>query len=139
MKLQSTLKKLGVSAVCVLALSAIAFANGEEFFENEGGETVLYFFGHIKDSKGKVLDNTLLTVAAKNVGMNFPFKNDAPGHFRSPDVGKAIQGLGKKVDPAQIEIKVSKAGYKLVSATKVPNKLGAIQIEVVMDPDASAK
>lgn len=135
MKLQSMLKKIAVCSACVLTLSAIAFANGEEFFESEGGETVLYYFGHIKDTKGKVLDNTLLTIAAKNVGMNFPFKNDAPGHFRSPDVGKAIQGLGKKVDPAQIDIKVTKAGYKLVSATKVPNKLGAIQIEVVLDPE----
>ena len=67
--------------------------------------------------------------------MNFPFRNDAPGHFRSPDIGKAIQGLGKTVDPAQIEITITKAGYKVVRAPKIPNKLGAVQLDdFVLDP-----
>ena len=129
-----------VAAICaavLLTLSGVAWANGEEFFEDETGKPQLYYFGHVKDSHGKSLDNVLLTVSVKNVGMNFPFKNDAPGHFRSPDVGKAVQGLGKKIELGQIDVKVAKPGYKLTRAVKVPNKLGAVLLEFVMDPDTA--
>ena len=66
-------------------------------------------------------------------------RNDAPGHFRSPYVGKAIKGLGKEIDPADIEITVTKPGYKQVLPTKtaVPNRAaGAVQVEFVMEPAA---
>jgi hypothetical protein len=114
----------------------VVSANGVEFFNAQvDGPTVLYYAGHVKDSQGNVVDKVMVTITAKNVGMNFPFRNDSPGHFRSPDIGKAIKGLGKEVDPAQIEITLSKPGYKVVKAPKVPNKLGAIQLEnFVMDP-----
>jgi hypothetical protein len=126
---------VGIAALG-LATSARLYANGAEFFEAENdGKVVLYYSGQVKDSKGNVLDKLMVTIAAKNVGMNFPFRNDSPGHFRSPDIGKAIQGLGKQVDPAQIEIKITKPGYKMVRAPKVPTKLGAVQLEnFVLDP-----
>ncbi len=128
-------------AVFAACASASALANGVEFFNAQNdGPAVLYYFGHVKDSSGNVLDKLMITVSAKNVGMNFPFRNDSPGHFRSPDVGRAIQGLGKAIDPAQIEITITKAGYKMVSAPKVPNKLGAVQIDnIVMEPVAAGK
>jgi len=48
--------------------------------------------------------------------------------------------LGKTVDPAQIEVTITKAGYKMVSAPKIPNKLGAVQLEnVVMEPVPATK
>jgi hypothetical protein len=111
-------------------------ANGAEFFEAENdGTIVLYYFGHVKDSKGNVLDKLMVTITAKNVKMTFPFRNDSPGHFRSPDIGKAIQGLGKTVDPSQIDITVTKDGYKVVKAPKIPNKMGAVLLEnFVLDP-----
>lgn len=111
-------------------------ANGAEFFEAENdGKVVLYYFGNVKDSKGNVLDKLMVTISAKNVGLTFPFRNDSPGHFRSTDVGKAIQGLGKTVDPTQIEITVTKPGYKVVKAPRIPSKLGAVQLEnFVLDP-----
>jgi hypothetical protein len=116
--------------------SAYAWANGAEFFEAENdGKVVLYYSGQVKDSSGNVLDKLTVTISAKNVGMNFPFRNDAPGHFRSPDIGKGIQALGKTIDPSQIEIKITKAGYKTVKAPKIPNKLGAVQLDnFVLDP-----
>ncbi len=128
-------------AVFVAFASASALANEVEFFNAQNdGPAVLYYFGHVKDSNGNVLDKLMITVSAKNVGMNFPFRNDSPGHFRSPDVGRAIQGLGKTIDPAQIEVTITKAGYKMVSAPKVPNKLGAVQLDnIVMEPVAAAK
>jgi hypothetical protein len=132
------IRLLGVLALA-LAVSVPVLANGVEFFNAQNdGPAILYYFGHVKDTKGNVLDKLMVTVTAKNVNMNFPFRNDSPGHFRSPDIGKAIKGLGQDVDPAQIEITIRKAGYKMVSAPKVPNKLGAVQLDnIVMEPVAA--
>ena len=99
---------LAVLALAALGSSRVVRANGAEFFEAENdGKVVLYYFGNVKDSKGNVLDKVMVTVTAKNAGLTFPFRNDSPGHFRSPDIGRSIEGAGKAVDPAQIEITVS--------------------------------
>jgi hypothetical protein len=144
MRLQSRLVRLFAVVialgVAIPALPRVAWANGEEFFHDDDGFD-LYYFGHIKDKSGKALDGVTIIVTAKNLGMRFPVRNDAPGHFRSPDVGKAIKGLGKQVDPAQLEITVTKPGYKQVTPAKltVPSKAtGAVQVEFVMEPDAAA-
>jgi hypothetical protein len=127
---------VAVAVLGTLGTSALVRANGAEFFEAENdGKVVLYYSGQVKDSKGTVLDKVIVTISVKNVGMNFPFRNDAPGHYRSTDIGKAIQGVGKPIDPSQIEIKITKAGYKTVKAPKIPNKLGAVQLDTyVLDP-----
>jgi hypothetical protein len=140
MKFRSGLAILGIVALSLIGGRAV-FANGAEFFAAQNdGPPVLYYFGNIKDSQGNVLDKLMVTITIKNVGMNVPFRNDAPGHFRSPDIGKALKGLGKAVDPAQIEIKITKAGYKMVKAPAIPNKLGAVQLDqVVLEPDPAAK
>jgi hypothetical protein len=131
---------LGVT-VFGAAASGIVRANGAEFFDaQQDGPPVLYYFGNVKDSAGNVLDKLMITISVKNAGMNVPFRNDAPGHFRSPDIGKALKGIGKPIDPAQIEIKISKPGYKMVKAPAIPNKLGAVQLDqVVMQADPAAK
>ena len=105
MKLGAAPFKYLAIAVFATFASVSALANGVEFFNAQtDGPPVLYYFGHVKDASGNVIDKLMITVSAKNVGMNFPFRNDSPGHFRSPDVGRAIQGLGKTVDPSQIEV-----------------------------------
>jgi hypothetical protein len=38
------------------------------------------------------------------------------------------------VDPAQIDITIAKPGYKIVRAPKIPTKLGAVQLDFVLDP-----
>ena len=131
----TTIRFLAISVIALFA-SAAVLANGVEFFNAQNdGPAVLYYFGHVKDTNGQILDKILVTVSAKNVGMNFPFRNDSPGHFRSPDIGRAIQGLGKTIDTNQIEVTITKSGYKMVSAPKIPNKLGAVQLDnIVMEP-----
>jgi hypothetical protein len=128
-------KMLGLFVIGLCTIAVVA-ANGVEFFNAQAdGPTVLYYSGYVKDSKGNVIDKVMITISAKNVGMNFPFRNDSLGHFRSPDIGKAIQGLGKTVDPSQIEVTITKAGYKLVSSPKIPNKRGAVQLDTfVIEP-----
>ena len=141
MKFRTSLATIVGIVALGLATSAAVLANGAEFFAaQQDGPPVLYYFGNVKDSSGNVLDKLMITISVKNAGMNVPFRNDAPGHFRSPDIGKALKGLGKPVDPAQIEVKIVKAGYKIVKAPAVPNKLGAVQLDLfVMDPDPAAK
>jgi hypothetical protein len=128
---------LGIAAVAI-STASILRANGAEFFEAENdGRVVLYYFGSIKDSKGAPVDKVMVTITARNVpGGTYPFRNDSPGHFRSPDIGKAIEGMQKKVDPAQIEITVTKDGYKITRAPKIPvDKTGAVQLDgFVLDP-----
>src|SRR5689334_22522733 len=136
MSLRSVLR-YGVAILACGALSTgLALANGEEFFGSKDTKLDLYYFGHIKDTSGKVLDNAVVTVIAKNVNMKFPFRNDAPGHFRSPDIGKAIKGLGKTIDPAQMEIVVLKKGYRLAAPVKVPNKAegGIGPLDLILEP-----
>ena len=136
MALQRRVVRLIMVAALGLGMSGIAWANGEEFFHSNGALD-LYYFGHIKDRNGKVLDGVTVTVSAKTLGMKIPVRNDSPGHFRTPDVGKAIKGLGKKFDPTQLEITVSKPGYRQVapSTQRVPAKIkGAVQVEFVMEP-----
>ena len=124
-----------VVLVCTL-FASLAWANGEEFFGNKNTKMDMYYFGHLKDTDGKVLDNAVVTVVAKNVNTKFPFRNDSPGHFRSPDIGKAIKGLGKSVDPSQIEIVVLKKGYVMAAPVPLPNKAegGIGPLEIVMKP-----
>ena len=139
MTMQRSARRAIAVAVFVLLGTGMAWANGEEFFGSKDDVLDMYYFGSIKDPSGKVLDNAVVTVVAKNINMKFPFRNDAPGHFRSPDIGKAIKGLGKTVDPAQIEIMVVKKGYVLAAPIKVPLKSdgGIGPLNVVLAPAAA--
>lgn len=130
---------LGAAAIVVSGAGTFVRSNGAEFFEAENdGKIVLYYFGNIKDSKGNPLDKVTVTIVAGD--LTFPFRNDQPGHFRSIDVGKSIEAAGKKVDPAQVKISVSKPGYKMVTAPKIPNKMGSVQIDtIILEPVAGAK
>jgi hypothetical protein len=123
-----------------LLTAGVAWANGEEFFGTKDTKLDMYYFGHIKDTDGKVLDNAVVTVVAKNLNMKFPFRNDAPGHFRSPDIGKAIKGLGKAIDPAQMEITIVKKGYVMASPVKLPIQAegGIGPIDFILKPAPTA-
>jgi len=59
-------------AVMGLALAGTAWANGEEFFSTGDTKLDFYYFGHIKDTDGTILDNAVVTVTAKNVPIKFP-------------------------------------------------------------------
>lgn len=139
---------VGAAALVAFSASVLVRANGAEFFEAENdGKVVLFYFGNIRDGKGNPIalgtdakDKLLVTITAKNAGLTFPFRGDQPGHFRSIDIGKAIEAAGQKVDPAQIEITITKPGYRIVSAPKVPNKMGPVQLDAfVLEPVAGAK
>jgi hypothetical protein len=134
---RSLTKYLRNASIGFLAVSGLALANGDEFFQPAGnGKVDLVYFGQIKDMDGHVLDKALVTLSAKRAGLTLPFMNDVAGHYRSPDIGAAIKDLGEKVDPSQIEIICDVPGYKQIkpAGTGVPGKnSGAIEIDFVME------
>lgn len=114
-----------------------ARANGGEFFlpAPENGHVDLVYFGRIKDTEGNYLDGAELEVHVDGVGMTFPFDNDAPGHYRSPDIGAQIKDAGEVVDPSKITISIKKKGYKQVkpATNAVPQKAsGTHEIDFVL-------
>ena len=136
MKMRFTMA--AVAATLMLGVSASTLrANGMEFFDAEqDGEVLLYYFGNVRDSQGKPVENFRVEVKPKNVeGYRALFRNDTPGHYRSPDIGKAIKSLGKPVDPRFIEVTIIKDGYKVTKSPKVPDKQGAVELETfIVDP-----
>ena len=125
-----------------LMASGVALANGGEFFlpAPEHGHVDLVYFGHIKDTDGKFLDDAEMTIHVDGIGMTFPFDNDSPGHYRSPDVGAQIKDAGETVDPSKISIKCEKKGYKQAREVKVPLKPeGTYEIDFVMAKEMASK
>lgn len=129
---------LGAGAFGIaLAVSGVALANGGEFFlpAPEHGHVDLVYFGHIKDTDGNYVDGAQLTVHVDGLGMTFPFDNDSPGHYRSPDIGAQIKDAGETVDPTKISIVCNKKGYKQVrpASPAVPLKAdGTHEIDFVL-------
>jgi hypothetical protein len=103
-----------------------AWADGYEFFTVDRGRAVnLVYVGQIRDKQtGRMVrEPAYFMVTEKHSGMTFPFVNDRPGHFRSPDIGESVQELaGTTVDPKNLEFELSVAGYKTVKLTNVPRK-----------------
>jgi hypothetical protein len=125
MKLQTSF----VPALAVLASTALvtpAWADGYEFFTVDRGKPVnLVYVGQIreKDTGRVVREPAYFMVNEKRSGMTFPFVNDRPGHYRSPDIGESVEELaGFTVNPADLEFEVSVAGYKNVKLTNAPRR-----------------
>ena len=130
-----------VVLVLLLSFAGTAWANGEEFFAPAKDGTIdLVYFGRIKDSRTgrSVTDSVYFLLTDKSTGLSFQFTSDKPGHYRSPDIGAAIKGIGEKVDVNAFEISTIVAGYKKARITRVPRKAqGTVELEVRLDPDDS--
>lgn len=119
-----------------IAWSGVVWANGQHFFSPAGKKATvdLVYFGSIKDrATGRPLDFVDLTISAKNVMMTFPFSNDRPGHYRSPDIGLAIKGVGETVETKQLEIVCYVEGYKKVTRSVPRKSQGTIEVDFLMD------
>jgi hypothetical protein len=137
-----TVRARFVSVVAILG-TAIAVhsegvrANGLPFFKPaNGGKVDLVYVGQIKDHDGNLLRNVELSVATTNRYMyEITFDQDAPGHYRSPDVGVLVKEAYQAVDPAQMTIVARKYGYKTV-IRKVPMRTsGTLRVDIWMSPD----
>jgi hypothetical protein len=87
-----------------------------------------------------VTDSVYFVLTDKSTGLSFPFTNDKPGHFRTPDVGTAIKEIGEQIDVKGFVIDVNVAGYKKATITRMPRKAqGAIELDVRLEPADSAE
>ena len=122
----------------ILAFAGTVLANGEEFFAAAGsGKIDLVYFGRIKDKRtGRpVFDQAIFLINDKASGLSFPFTNDKPGHYRSPDVGMAIKEIGQKVDVNAFEVELQVTGYKKATVTKVPRAThGNVELDFALEP-----
>jgi len=122
----------------VSALASTTWANGEEFFAPAKNSKIdLVYFGRIKDSQTgrSVTDSVYFVLTDNATGLSFPFVNDKPGHFRSPDVGTAIKEIGEKIDVSAFEVSVIAGGYKRVVLNRMPRKAdGAVELDVRLEP-----
>jgi hypothetical protein len=125
----------------ILAFAGTVCANGEEFFAAAGsGKIDLVYFGRIKDRRTgrSVNDEAIFLIKDKATGLSFPFTNDKPGHYRSPDVGTAIKEIGEKVDVNAFEVELQVAGYKKATVNKVPRKTsGNVELDFALEPLAA--
>ena len=141
MKRQFTVRSAAV-LVCTLGVAATAWGNGEAFFmpAPNGKPVDLVYVGRIRDNHtGRLLQGVTITITDKKSGLIFPFENDTPGHYRSPDVGASIKDLaGTKVDAGDLQFEVTAMGYKPVTLTKAPRKTtGIIEVNFKLEPESS--
>ncbi len=125
----------------VLALTGTVWANGDDFFEPAATDQPidLVYVGHLRDAQtGRLINGAaFITVNDTYSGMTFPFTNDKPGHFRSPDIGAALSGA-EHARRDQLEIRAVVAGYKNATITKLPRKTkGVIEVNFVMERDGT--
>ena len=122
----------------ILAFAGTVWANGEEFFAAaKGGKIDLVYFGRIKDKRTgrSVNDEAIFLIKDKATGLSFPFTNDKPGHYRSPDIGAAIKEIGETVDVDAFEVELQVAGYKKATVTRVPRKThGNVELGFALEP-----
>jgi hypothetical protein len=92
----------------------------------------LVYVGQIRDKNSSqiVREPAYFMVTDKLSGMTFPFVNDRPGHYRSPDIGESVRELaGNALDPSNLEFELSIAGYKNVKLTNAPRKsMGVVEL-----------
>ena len=125
--------------VAMMAWRSTVFTNGAEFFlpADRNAKTDLAYVGHIRDRAGRPLDFVDLTVSAKDGMIAFPFSNDSPGHYRSPDIGFLIKEAGAIVDPAELELTCFVSGYKLARRSVPKRSRGMFEVDFVMEEDGS--
>ena len=120
------MKKLAMVAALVLASAGTLLANGQSFFIPAYGRAVeLVYFARVKDARtGRPIQKKpYVTIVDPFTGIVIPFQGDAPGHFRSPDVGAAIKEVTTQpIDTHQLEIVVTAVGYHTVKVANIPRR-----------------
>jgi hypothetical protein len=141
MKRQSTVFTAALLGF-ILAVAGTVWANGEEFFAAaKDGKVDLVYFGRIKDKRTglSVRDSVYFLLKDKATGLSFPFTNDKPGHYRTPDVGAAIKDIGETINVNAFELDVNVAGYRKFTVTKVPRtNHGTVELDLALEPTLPA-
>lgn len=134
---------VAIVAALVLASTGTLLANGQAFFIAAGrGPVELVYFARVKDARtGRPIQKKpYVTIVDPFTGIVIPFQGDAPGHFRSPDIGAAILEVSSRpIDTRQMEIMVTAAGYQTIKVGYIPRQSkGAVELNVKMEPKTNA-
>jgi hypothetical protein len=137
------MRKLVTVAVLVVASAGTLLANGQAFFMAPSrGPVELVYFARVKDARtGKPIQKKpYVTIVDPFTGIVIPFQGDAPGHFRSPDIGAAILEVSSRpIDTRQMEVMITAAGYQTMKVKYIPRQSkGAVELNVKMEPKANA-
>jgi hypothetical protein len=132
---------LVVPAVLLPGAASVS-ADGYEFFTvDRGKEANLVYVGQIREQgSGRIVRTpAYFMVTEKRSGMTFPFVNDRPGHYRSPDIGESVEELaGMPVRPGDLEFELDVSGYKKVVVTALPRKTkGVVELNFKVERDRS--
>jgi hypothetical protein len=136
-------RRFAATVGLTLALGTTVWGNGEEFFTPAPTDRPpdLVYTGQIRDkgTRRPINDVIYFLITDKRSGLDFPFVNDAPGHYRSPDIGASVRDLGRvAVDPTQLEIQVAVSGYKTQTISALPRKgSGLVAVDFKMERDAA--
>jgi hypothetical protein len=99
-----SLASLLVGMTCILSTAVWAggagFGDDDDQSEDEGPA----YFGFAKDTSGRTLPDTKVTVGVKDRG-GVVTRTDALGAYKVP-------GFGKEIDPKDVEITCDKKGFK---------------------------
>jgi len=141
--MEERMKKLATVAALVLTSAGTLLANGQAFFlPASGGKVELVYFARVKDARtGRPIQKKpYVTIVDPFTGIVIPFQGDAPGHFRSPDIGVAILEVSSRpIDTKQMEVMVTAAGYQTVKVGYIPRQSkGAVELNVKMQPKSNA-
>jgi len=142
-KLESISAAVAIVAGLVLANAGTLLANGEAFFIPAGGKkVVLAYFARVKDAQtGRPIRVApYVSIVDPFTGIYIPFQGDGPGHFRSPDIGAAINEVSSQpIDTKQLEVMVTAVGYQTLKVKNIPRKSkGIVELEIQMEPKANA-
>lgn len=134
---------MGMVAGLVVASAGTLLANGQAFFiPANKGPVELAYFARVKDARtGRPIQKLpYVNIVDPFTGIYIPFQGDAPGHFRSPDIGAAILEVSSRpIDTKQLEIIVTASGYKTVKVSNIPRQSkGAVELTVRMEPKDGA-
>jgi hypothetical protein len=135
--------KLQLIVASVVLASGTLLANGEAFFiPANRGPVDLVYFARVRNARtGRPIEKPpYITIVDPYSGIILPFAGDKPGHFRSPDVGKAIKEVTTHpIDTQQLEIVVTASGYQTVKLGHIPRQSkGTIELNVQMEPKTGA-
>ena len=107
-----------------LAVSELAWANGQEFFAASFGKVDLVYTGRVRNTSGRFLQRALVVIWSEELGLTFPSVTDDYGHYRSPDIGAHIKEVtsAPTVDIKGLRAACSLPGYEQVRPILLPKK-----------------
>ena len=121
-------RRVGAAILGVFALSfaRAAAANGDDFFQRSDAplSSQLIFVGTVKDDEGNRIDGVLVTWRATFFDDNEEQSTfagtytDLMGRFRTVDLVRTFAMNGYPLDPARVEVTVSKPGYTMTRRLK---------------------